>query len=490
MFGELTLKGEKSSSYRQRVVLRALASAHNPEVVSGLITQLDASTDTPTRKGILSALCRLHFHEGEWKGDSWGTRPDTRGPYYQPEPWSETPKIGAALKDALSKATPEEAAFLVSELNRNRIQFDEALDRILTLATKDAKLIPDAVGQLASAETIPAAGIPLLIQAAQIADASPQTLAQAITALAKTDSAEGCRASLTALVTLSKAQGSGKEQEAGRTAFLEAPKLENHHQLLEAEAEKLGTPTALWADTALLNLSARKTGSPESRELSGKALDAGWQNPQRRAQILKAVAQTKHHPYADKVLAALDDPDKAVAAAAKHAADAMKLTKRDKSSDPLIGTMKPEDVIAQVIKTKGDIELGEQLFTRQTCVACHTTSANQPPKGPFLGNIAQTYKRPDLALNILDPNKTIAQGFATNVFTLKDGTMNMGFVTDESGDKVTLRNIAAQEFTYKKSDITKRDTMPASIMPPGLVMNLTVKEFASLLDYLESLAKK
>jgi putative heme-binding domain-containing protein len=241
---------------------------------------------------------------------------------------------------------------------------------------------------------------------------------------------------------------------------------------------------------ALLNLSARKTGSPESRELSGKALDAGWQNPQRRVQILKAVAQSKHNPYADKVLAALDDPDKSVAAAAKNAANAMKLTKRDKNSDPLISTLKAEDVIAQVIKTKGDALLGEQLFTRQTCVACHTTNANQPPKGPFLGNISQTYKRPDLAQNILDPNKTIAQGFATNVFTLKDGTMNMGFVTDESGDKVTLRNIAAQEFTYKKADIAKRDTLPTSIMPPGLVLNLTVKEFASLLDYLESLAKK
>ena len=48
----------------------------------------------------------------------------------------------------------------------------------------------------------------------------------------------------------------------------------------------------------------------------------------------------------------------------------------------------------------------------------------------------------------------------------------------------------AQEFTYKKSDITKRDTLPTSIMPPGLVNNLTVKDFAGLLDYLESLVKK
>ena len=55
----------------------------------------------------------------------------------------------------------------------------------------------------------------------------------------------------------------------------------------------------------------------------------------------------------------------------------------------------------------GDIALGEQLFTRQTCMACHTTSQDQPQKGPYLGNIAQTYKRPDPKLKapVVDPMK-------------------------------------------------------------------------------------
>ncbi|CAN5694831.1 hypothetical protein BH11VER1_BH11VER1_15650 [soil metagenome] len=470
--------------------VRALQLMHTPEAVDGLIQRLAKDTGTESRKGLLSALCRLHFTDGEWKGDSWGTRPDTRGPYYQPEAWSETPKIAEALKATLSKATPEEAAFLVSELNRNRIQFNEALERILTLAAKDDKLIPDAVSQMSTAETVPVAGIPLLVKAAQLTDASPAVLAQAITALAKTDSADGCRASLTALVTLSKATGSGKEQDAARNAFLGAPKLENFHQLLEVEAEKVGTPTAAWADAALLTLSARKTGSPESIELSGKALEAGWQNPQRRIQILKAAGDIKHNPYASKIIAALDDADPEVAKIAKQVAGKMKLEKKTKDSGPLISTMKVEDVIAQVIKTKGDVALGEQLFTRQTCVACHTVSQDQPPKGPYLGNIAQTYKRPDLAQNILDPNKTIAQGFVSEVFVHKDGTTQLGFVTFESADTVKFRNITAQEFTYAVKDITKRDKLPISIMPPGLVATLTVKEFASLLDYLESLSKK
>ena len=234
----------------------------------------------------------------------------------------------------------------------------------------------------------------------------------------------------------------------------------------------------------------RAARSPEAREMSQKALDQGWQDTKRRVQIIRAAGKIKSHAIDDKILAAVDDPDKTVASNAANVAKSLKLQKKSKDSGPLISTLKVEDVVSQVVKTHADASLGEQLFIKQTCVACHTTSQDQPQKGPYLGNIAQTYKRPDLAMNILDPNKTIAQGFTTNVITLKDGNAQMGFVTNESGDKVTIRNIAAQEFTFKKSDIKDRATLPTSIMPPGLVGNLTVKEFASLLDYLEELSKK
>ncbi|MCB1237139.1 MAG: hypothetical protein KDM91_18880, partial [Verrucomicrobiae bacterium] len=63
------------------------------------------------------------------------------------------------------------------------------------------------------------------------------------------------------------------------------------------------------------------------------------------------------------------------------------------------------------------------------------------------------------------------------------------FVTDEAGDHVTLRDIAAQEHTFKKADIAKRDTLPTSMMPPGLMNGFSVHEMASLLDYLQALAK-
>ncbi|MDB6137397.1 MAG: Trehalose utilization, partial [Verrucomicrobiaceae bacterium] len=334
--------------------LRALMRMHTPEVVKGLMDRLAKETGTEARKGLLGALCRLNFVDGEWKGDSWGTRPDTRGPYYQPDPWSETAGIGEVLKAALAKAPPDEATFLVAEMSRNRIQSNDALDRILALATKDPKLAAEAVAQLNGVDTIPTAAVPLLIKAAEDPDAKPGVLAGSIAALAKTDSAGGARAMLIALVALDKTSGFNKDQDAGTTAFLTAPKLENVHQALEAEAAKVGTPTAAWAEAGLLTLAARKTGSPEAREMSQKALDEGWTDTKRRLQIIRAAGKIKSHAIDDKILAAMDDSDKTVASNAKNVANALKLQKKTKESGPLISTLKPEEVIAQVINIKGD----------------------------------------------------------------------------------------------------------------------------------------
>lgn len=478
--------------------LRALGMLHQQATVDGLIARLNKASDATLRQGLLTALCRLHFHEGEWKGDSWGTRPDTRGPYYQPEPWTETDRIATTLKEALAKADPTEAAFLVKEMNRNRIQSNDALNRILALAKEDPKVLPDAVSQLAQVDDIPTEGIPLLIDAARrpLEDTSitPAVRSQAIAALTKTDSSDAWATIPEALVIMKKIPNDAldiyKSREAAQNAFLEAPKLENHHQYFETEAFKLDLPAAYWTNAALLKLSARKSGSPESIAETTKVLNTAWQNNKHRVLLLKVIADLKHNPYADKVLAALDDPDKDVVKAAEHAARAMKLEKKTAASGPLIATLTTADVIAQIMKTKGDVALGEQLYLRQTCNACHTVREDEPQKGPYLGNIAQTYKRAELAESILDPNKTIAQGFATNLITTKDGQSQLGFVTFESANKVTIRNIAAQEFTFNTKDIQSREKPAMSMMPPGLVHSLTIREFASLLDYLEELSKK
>lgn len=502
----------------------ALMRMHDvPGLVDDLLAKLTAEKRPETRQLLLATLCRLAQREGEWKGDSWGTRPDTRGPYYQPVKWAETDRILAALKSALDAASPEEASFLVKEMSRNRIQSNDALMRILSLAKENPSIVPDAVQQLATTETIPAEGVAILLAAAKNAESEPATLSRAVLALVKLDGDEPFEATLSAFAGITakldglraavKTAGENpdpvkakSDQKYARTAltdaeknlddavyaFLQSPKLENHHLALEKiAAEKPATTEGFWANAAVLALASRTAGSPESRELSKKALDLAWNLPAQKAVLIAAAVKTKNRSLDERILVAVNDVDPAVAKAAKSAVKDLKLQAKGEDKTPKIATLAPDKALSEVLAHQGgDVALGEAVFARATCGACHTVSQSEKQKGPYLGNIVETYKRPDLALNILDPNKTIAQGFATNVITLKDGTMQMGFVTDEQGEKVTMRDIASQEHTLAKGDIAKRETLPTSMMPPGLMGNFTVHEMASLLSYLESLVKK
>jgi putative heme-binding domain-containing protein len=193
--------------------------------------------------------------------------------------------------------------------------------------------------------------------------------------------------------------------------------------------------------------------------------------------------------YREQVLEATEDSDPDVAKQAKQTARALRLD-RPRRNSPKVETMSVADAIAAVVKTKGDVELGKKLFTQQTCVNCHTTTQSEPQRGPYLGNIAATYKRPELAEAILLPNKSIAQGFVANHFELKNGDEHDGFVTLEAADKVTIRDTTSQEYTFATKDIVKRIKLEKSLMPEGLAGGLTIHEFASLLDYLESLNPK
>ena len=118
--------------------------------------------------------------------------------------------------------------------------------------------------------------------------------------------------------------------------------------------------------------------------------------------------------------------------------------------------MKTDRVLEAVMRAKGDKATGDRLFTQLNCVNCHTVKQSDPPKGPFLGTIATTYKRRELAEAILLPSKTIAQGFNTNIFALEDGRTLTGFVVKEAADVVTVRDADGRRTLIPTSNIIER----------------------------------
>ncbi|ACT91414.1 DUF7133 domain-containing protein [Dyadobacter fermentans] len=154
-----------------------------------------------------------------------------------------------------------------------------------------------------------------------------------------------------------------------------------------------------------------------------------------------------------------------------------------------VGESSIEDVMLAMAKIQGDPALGRKLFTKQGCVACHSLSRNEVMKGPFMGQIGSIMNREQIAESILKPNASISQGFASVLITTKGDKTYMGFVSEESAEKLVIRDIAGQVNTLKVAHITSRKEMETSMMPPGLANELSYEEFASLITFLSQQKK-
>ena len=147
----------------------------------------------------------------------------------------------------------------------------------------------------------------------------------------------------------------------------------------------------------------------------------------------------------------------------------------------------PRDEARRRAAVTGDARRGEPLFKSQSCSACHTSADGQPPRGPHLVDIGKRYKRAELIESLLLPSAKIAQGFDTYSFRTDDGIVVTGFVVGESAEEVTLREANGLSRVIPIEEIEARVKRELSMMPKGIVDNLTPEQLADLLAYLESL---
>jgi putative heme-binding domain-containing protein len=149
-----------------------------------------------------------------------------------------------------------------------------------------------------------------------------------------------------------------------------------------------------------------------------------------------------------------------------------------------VGSTSIEDVLLAIQELPGDAVLGKTIFEQQGCRACHSLEVGEAMKGPFMGQIGSIMSRDQIAESILKPDASISQGFATVLIKTKDDKSYMGFVTEESAEKIVIRNIVGQAYTLPVADVVERKEMENSMMPEGLANALSYEEFASLVTFL------
>ena len=382
---------------------------------------------------------------------------------------------------------------LIIDLQKHGISFPETQELVSKLAATDSGFQDVLIDMLGTTKKLEADDVSMLRAIAANEKGEPGMRAKAIAALARDGgNAAAMDTAADLLAPLLSGGQPAAELAAVRDEFVRDTRFSRDIGYFAKLADSESPARRELAYSVLINLANNRLIKPKDKAAAGKAVDKGWARPADAALMLRCVARIHADAYGDKVQAMLADKNKnpEIAQAAALAADKLGLRHGSTAGRALIESMKYEDVVAAVLKVKGDAALGRDLFQRQSCIACHTTSPKEPQKGPMLGGIAGRYNRTELCESILKPSAKIAQGFETQSFKTADGEVIDGFVTRESGEEVEVRNATGTAIVLKKVNIKARARRDFSIMPEGLVVKLTPEELASLIAYLESTTGK
>jgi putative heme-binding domain-containing protein len=136
-----------------------------------------------------------------------------------------------------------------------------------------------------------------------------------------------------------------------------------------------------------------------------------------------------------------------------------------------------------------DFERGKLGFVVGQCIMCHRYGDLGGSVGPDLTAVSTRFRRLDILESITEPSKVLSEQYMNTIFTLKDGSVMVGRVMQETDKTVQIAQNPFVPLTTPiiTADIKSRDLSKISPMPTGLLNTFTKEEIFDLLAFLESM---
>jgi putative heme-binding domain-containing protein len=147
--------------------------------------------------------------------------------------------------------------------------------------------------------------------------------------------------------------------------------------------------------------------------------------------------------------------------------------------------------LAAEVKAHGDAAKGKAVFNAPLsgCVACHKIGGQGGIVGPELDAVGRGVPVDLLIEAVVWPNRQIKEGYVATTLTLKDGRKLQGYKVSEAGGEMQLRELASgQTSRFTPAQIAEKQEA-GSLMPEGLIMNMTREELRDLVAYLAGLGR-
>ncbi|MCB1203340.1 MAG: c-type cytochrome [Verrucomicrobiae bacterium] len=140
-----------------------------------------------------------------------------------------------------------------------------------------------------------------------------------------------------------------------------------------------------------------------------------------------------------------------------------------------------KSLLTPTVIAKADPAKGKATFSA-ICGACHKLYGEGGAIGPDLTG-SDRHNIDYLLGNIVNPNEVVPADYLLTVFTLKDGRVVSGVVPEQNEKTVTVQT-PVERLVIPADTIEKRESMPVSLMPEGLLKTMDEGMVKDLIAYL------
>ncbi len=128
-----------------------------------------------------------------------------------------------------------------------------------------------------------------------------------------------------------------------------------------------------------------------------------------------------------------------------------------------------------------DLDSGAEIF-KKACATCHKLYGEGSTIGPDLtgsnrGNLDY------LLMNMIDPSAVVPREFTTSVLVLKSGRVIVGVIVGETDQILTVQT-QKEALSIAATEIDERQSTFKSLMPDGLLDNLTEQQVRDLFGFM------
>jgi putative heme-binding domain-containing protein len=134
--------------------------------------------------------------------------------------------------------------------------------------------------------------------------------------------------------------------------------------------------------------------------------------------------------------------------------------------------------------TRGNAVHGAQVFVKAQCAKCHRFGRVGEAVGPDLTTVNRRFQKREVLESTIFPSHVISDQYASKSVQTVDGRQFTGIVSEAGPDTLTILLSTGEQMRIKRAMVEQMAPSKVSVMPEGLLNELTQQEITDLFEYL------